>query len=52
MSETAAKIPVLTPREQEIMKPLLDGSSPKEIASVLNINHDTVLAHKKTCNAS
>jgi DNA-binding CsgD family transcriptional regulator len=39
--------PTLTSREQEIMKLLLTGSSPKEIAGSLNISRDTVLAHKK-----
>jgi len=37
----------LTPREQEIFTMLLDGKSPKEIASILKVSYDTVGFHQK-----
>jgi DNA-binding CsgD family transcriptional regulator len=45
--ETSQQAPVFTAREQEIMKELLAGNSPKEIGYTLNISYNTVLGHQR-----
>ena len=44
---TEHDLPVFTTREQEIMKELLAGASPKEIGYTLKISHNTVLGHQR-----
>lgn len=44
---TEHDLPVFTTREQEIMKELLAGASPKEIAFSLKISYNTVLGHQR-----
>lgn len=41
------ELSALTPREQEIMKELLIGASPKEIGYTLKISYNTVLGHQR-----
>ncbi|MCL2766033.1 MAG: CIA30 family protein [Treponema sp.] len=45
--ETALSPPVFTVREQEIIRELLAGASPKEIAYSFKISYNTVLGHQR-----
>jgi len=45
--EKSAESPVFTIREQEIMKELITGASPKEIGYKLKISYNTVLGHQR-----